>query len=171
MAAKLAALTDDEWQALRALSGWVAREHVVPLKAARISPDAWISPLSSIRFAERVEIGRLVAVGPHASVWGGVTDAWARIGDEAQLGPGSLVVAGNHRVDGVGPVRRLGFDDADVTIGPGAWIGANAIVIGCHVGEGAVVGAGAVVTHDVAPGAVVTGVPARFRRQRDGGAT
>jgi acetyltransferase-like isoleucine patch superfamily enzyme len=168
MAAKLAPLSADEWEALRALSGWVVREHVAPLRSPTISPDAWISPLSSIRFADRVEIGPLVAVGPHAAVWGGVTTAWARVGAEAQLGPGALVVAGNHRVDGDGPVRRLGFDDADVTIGAGAWVGANAIVIACHVGEGAVIGAGAVVTHDVPAGAVVAGVPARLLRQRDG---
>jgi acetyltransferase-like isoleucine patch superfamily enzyme len=168
MLPQLAHLSDDEWAALRSTAAWVSREHVQPLRAPGISPDAWISPLSSIRFAARVQIGRHAAVGPHASVWGGVTTAWARIGDEAQLGPGSLVVAGNHRVDGVGPVRGLGFDDVDVTIGAGAWVGANAVIIGCNVGAGAVIGAGAVVTKDVPPGQIATGVPAQVVRQRKG---
>jgi acetyltransferase-like isoleucine patch superfamily enzyme len=168
IAPRLASLSDDEWQALRAMSAWVAREHVLPLTQPTVSPDAWISPLASIRFADRVEIGALAAVGPHASVWGGVSTAWARVGAEAQLGPGSLIVAGNHRVDGAGPVRGLGFDDADVTIGAGAWVGANAVVIGCRVGHGSVIGAGSVVTKDVPDGAVAIGVPARTVRYREG---
>src|SRR3954469_16587757 len=136
---QLGRLPSDEWQAMRAVAAWISREHIAALRAPGISPDAWISPLASLRFADRVEIGALAAVGPHASVWGGVSTAWARIGAEAQLGPGSLVVACNHRIDGAGPGRGLGFDDADVTIGAGAWVGANAIIIGCSIGAGAVI--------------------------------
>ena len=167
---RLGDLRPDDVEALRAVGQWVAREHVEPLRAASISPDAWISPLASIRFADRVAIGSKCAIGPFASVWGGYEEGWARIGDEAQIGPGALVVAGNHLVDGPGPVRRLGFDDTSVTIGAGAWVGANACVIACSVGEGAVIGAGAVVTSDVPARAVAVGVPARVVRTRGDGA-
>ena len=47
-------------------------------------------------------------------------------------------------------------------IGNRVSIGANALVLGrVSVGDGAVIGAGAVVTHDVEPGDIVVGNPAR----------
>lgn len=53
-----------------------------------------------------------------------------------------------------------------LTIGHHAWIGARAIVTAAcsSIGDRAVVGAGAVVTHDIPPGELWAGVPARFVR-------
>lgn len=49
-----------------------------------------------------------------------------------------------------------------VSIGTACYIGANATILpGRKIGDGAIVGAGAVVTHDVPPGIVVAGSPAR----------
>ncbi|ACL55122.1 DapH/DapD/GlmU-related protein [Methylobacterium nodulans] len=54
-----------------------------------------------------------------------------------------------------------------VHIGHDVWIGHGVIVLpGVRVGTGAVLAAGAVVTRDVAPYAVVAGVPARRIRER-----
>jgi phosphonate metabolism protein (transferase hexapeptide repeat family) len=56
---------------------------------------------------------------------------------------------------------------ARVTIGHDVWVGHGAIVMpGLSVGHGAVIGGGAVVTQDVAPYAIVAGVPAKFIRWR-----
>jgi acetyltransferase-like isoleucine patch superfamily enzyme len=54
------------------------------------------------------------------------------------------------------------IDRAPVVIGDRVFIGANAtVMMGVRIGDGAVIGAGAVVTSDVPPYTVVTGVPAR----------
>lgn len=54
-----------------------------------------------------------------------------------------------------------------VTIGNDVWIGHGAVIMpGVTIGDGAVVGANAVVTRDVAPYMIVTGVPARPLRER-----
>ena len=77
---------------------------------------------------------------------GAIVEHDCRIGDLAHVSPGAVLAGG-------------------VIVGARAHVGAGAVVLpGRTVGEGAVVGAGAVVTRDVAPCAVVLGVPARARR-------
>lgn len=75
--------------------------------------------------------------------------------------------------------RQYGFeldDDSEffewrrsnkVVIGHDVWIGHGAVVMpGVEIGHGAVVGSSAVVTKDVAPYAMVAGVPARVIKRR-----
>ena len=80
------------------------------------------------------------------------------IGDGATIAPGVRILCHDASC-----MRRIGATwVAPVTIGPGAFIGAEAVLMpGVTVGEGAVVAAGAVVTRDVAPGTIVAGVPAK----------
>lgn len=54
-----------------------------------------------------------------------------------------------------------------VNIGHDVWIGVNATILsGVKIGNGAIIAAGAVVTKDVAPYAIVGGVPAKFIKYR-----
>ena len=58
-------------------------------------------------------------------------------------------------------------EDMSVVIGDRAWLGSNVVILpGVKVGEGAVCCSGCVVTKDVAPYAVVAGVPAKKVNER-----
>ncbi len=70
------------------------------------------------------------------------------------------------------PIKDQGIVKSPVRIGPDVWIGVKASVLrGVSVGAGSVIAAHAVVTHDVPPYSIVTGVPGRVVRNRlDGNA-
>ena len=83
-----------------------------------------------------------------------------RIGRNATL-LAKVGIGGGRGPGGPGNERGLPVLGDDVTVG------ANATVMGpITVGDGAIVGAHSLVLHDVAPLAVVTGVPARVLRYR-----
>jgi acetyltransferase-like isoleucine patch superfamily enzyme len=122
-----------------------------------------------IRIGDRVTIYRGVEILGPVTI-GDATfinrDVYIRpnvtIGANVSIGPFSRLITDSHQI---GPAsRRAGALSWDpITIGAGAWIGAGVTVLpGVTVGEGAVLAAGAVVTADVAPHALVGGVPARF---------
>ena len=89
--------------------------------------------------------------------------AQVTIGDHTLIGPKTQILCADHHRDAA--KRREGLERAlPVTIGSDVWIGAAALILpGVTIGNGAIVGAGSVVTRDVAPGAIVTGNPARPR--------
>lgn len=110
-----------------------------------------------------------------------------RIGPRGRLTLGSGYIADNFHIECLGTVT-IGHDvaiarcvtimDTDhhtltgarsregpVRIGNHVWIGANVTIVkGVTIGDGAIVAAGSVVTRDVAPGALVAGIPARYVR-------
>ena len=106
----------------------------------------------SLHIGDGVVLSRGVHLVAHAAV---------HIGAGTMIGEYASVRDANHR-RGAGPLRDSGHDAAPVHIGRAVWIGRGAAVLaGVRIGDGAVVAANAVVTHDVAAGAVVGGVPAR----------
>ena len=86
------------------------------------------------------------------------------VGSRVTIGNGSTLVTTRHQL-GSQDQRCGAFGGASITIGNGAWLGANVTVLpGVTIGPGAVVAAGAVVTADVPSNTLVAGVPARVRR-------
>lgn len=121
----------------------------------------------------RVEFGTLISksgvrFGQNAYVGPGCHLGLVTIGDDALIAAGVHIPSGGqiHGIDLVDrPIREQEGVVQRISIGSGAWIGANAVVM-VDVGANAIVAAGAVVTHPVPDWAIVAGVPARLVRMR-----
>jgi acetyltransferase-like isoleucine patch superfamily enzyme len=106
-----------------------------------------------IAIGDRVVMSR----GVHLVAFAGI-----RIGAGTMIGEYASIRDANHRYREGCALRDAAHDALPITIGSNVWIGRGAIVLpGVEIGDRAVVGANAVVTRNVAPGAVVAGVPAR----------
>ncbi len=84
------------------------------------------------------------------------------IGAGSMIGENTSIRDANHIREVGKPIRHAGHEARAITIGREVWIGRGAAILaGVTIGDKATVGANAVVTHDVAPGVIVGGVPAR----------
>jgi maltose O-acetyltransferase len=112
---------------------------------------------SDVLVERGLQLGHDVYIGPRA-----IIDPWhcwlITIGDEATLAPGVHLLAHDASTK-----RHLGWTRIGrIAIGRRAFIGAGSIVLpNTSVGDDAIVGAGSVVRHDVPPGVVAAGNPAR----------
>jgi UDP-2-acetamido-3-amino-2,3-dideoxy-glucuronate N-acetyltransferase len=137
---------------------------LVNLYGCRIGDDTKIGTFVEIQ--KNAVVGRRCKISSHTFVCEGVT-----IEDDVFVGHGVMFI--NDRRPRATADGRL-QTESDWTVVPtyvrrGASIGSGATILcGVTIGEQAMIGAGAVVTHDVAPGETVAGVPARvLSRQRD----
>jgi phosphonate metabolism protein (transferase hexapeptide repeat family) len=130
-------------------------------------------------YYENAELGDYSYTGPYCFLQNAIVGKFANIAAAVRIGP-TMHPMDRPTLHHFTYRRRLyGLADADdegffawreslvARIGHDTWIGHGAIIMpGVTVGDGAVVGSGAVVTKDVAPYAVVVGVPARRIKDR-----
>lgn len=102
------------------------------------------------------------------------------VGAYTSIAPGVTILLGaDHRPDWVttfpfnefysefGHIKGHPKSKGDVKIGNDVWLGLDAIILsGVTIGDGAVIGARALVTKDVPPYAIVSGIPAKIRHYR-----
>ena len=121
------------------------------------TPEIGLFTPVQIDFPKQMKFGKNVFINHDfcAMSIGGI-----EIGDNVQIGPRVTIVTNNHDLRQRNVLRCKG-----VRIGNNVWIGAEVkIMPGVHVGDNAVIAGGAVVTKDVAGGAIVGGNPAKVIR-------
>jgi sugar O-acyltransferase (sialic acid O-acetyltransferase NeuD family) len=116
-----------------------------------IHPSAVIS-----RFGRR---GQGIVVGAGVVVASGVTlGDFCSLNRACSIGHDAMIGAYTH----IGPGANVA---SGVIVGDGAVVGIGATIIeNIRIGESAFVAAGAVVTRDVQPGAMVVGIPAKYKK-------
>jgi serine acetyltransferase len=126
--------------------------------SAGMLPGQDLGDAPVLRVGDRCVIGRGSHIVAHQSIV---------IGDDVFTGPYVYITDQNHGyADPDTPIGRQWPSNTAVSIGPGTWLGAGAIVLpGACIGRNVVVAAGSVVRGQVPDRCVVAGVPARVVRE------
>jgi acetyltransferase-like isoleucine patch superfamily enzyme len=118
---------------------------------------AW--PESELTIGDDTYIGRWTIILAYESV---------KIGNDCMIAPGCHITDVNHGIASGELIRKQKYTSKPVRIGNDVWVGAGSSILpGVTIGDGAVIGARSVVTKDVAPNAIVVGVPAKVIRYRN----
>jgi putative colanic acid biosynthesis acetyltransferase WcaF len=142
----------------RPLWGW--RRALLRLFGARIGREVHVYPSVRVAVPWNLKIGDQSAVGDRAILYslGPIT-----LGERVTVSQGAHLCAGSHdHRDPAMPLLKL-----PIVVEREAWVCADAFIgPGVKVGARTIVGARCVVMHDVAPGAIMIGNPARLLRWR-----
>ena len=87
--------------------------------------------------------------------------------DDVMIGPNVTIVTTGHPIrPDLRKAPTVTQYSLPVTIGSGAWIGANVTILpGVTIGENSVIGAGSVVTKDIPANVIAYGSPCRVARE------
>jgi putative colanic acid biosynthesis acetyltransferase WcaF len=142
----------------QAMYGW--RAWLLRLFGARIGRGAIIRPSVRIPYPWKLTIGDYCHIGDEVHLY---TYAEIEIGNCAVISQRSYICTGSH--DYTSPTFDLFAKK--IVIEAETWVAMDVFVApGVRIGRGAVVGARSSVFHDVPPGTVSVGTPARVVGQR-----
>ena len=117
-----------------------------------------------VEIQKGAKIGSNVKISSHSFICEGVT-----IEDEVFVGHGVMFINDKYpraTSNEGGLQTEADWECIPTLVKQGASIGSNATILcGVTIGENAIIGAGSVVTHDIPPGSIVAGNPARILRK------
>lgn len=119
-------------------------------------------PHASIRIDQgSMTTGKEVSFGPGCHIY--EPRAGLTIGDHCMIGGGVLICGVNHGMETrEHPMRHQHPKAEPILLENDVWIGMGATILpGVCIGQGAVIGASSVVTENIPPFAVATGVPCK----------
>lgn len=126
----------------------------VVLAGAKIGRNCNIC--ANVLIENHVQIGDNVTIKSGVQIWDGII-----VEDNVFLGPNVTFTN-----DMYPRSKASDWECLSTIIKKGATIGANSTILpGITIGENSMIGAGSVVTHDVPPGELWIGNPARFHRE------
>ncbi len=126
--------------------------------------------MGPLTFTRTRDAGRLLSIGSDSILTGSVfvdLAASVHIGDRVFIGHDVMLLTVDHTIGG--SEQRCGHREiGPIDVGDGVWLGTRVTILpGVSIGAGSVVAAGSVVTKDVPPNSLVSGVPASVRRELD----
>lgn len=116
---------------------------------------------------ETISIGSDVFIGANAIMQS--RHGEIIIGNHVAFGPCVHIFGGNHEIHEVGKYMKnlSSQNDGQVVIEDDCWIASNVTILrGVRIGKGSVIGAGAIVSKDIPPYSIYTGVPEVKIRKR-----
>jgi acetyltransferase-like isoleucine patch superfamily enzyme len=133
----------------------------------------YLGPDAAILMGQYVRVKRLRANGTRVSIGGGTvidhdcllyTPGGLLIGENVYISPGAWLLTASRDINS----PQFTETHQPIVIDDYVWVGARAIILGgVTIGRRAIVQAGALVTQDLEPNSIATGVPARVVGTRE----
>ncbi len=140
------------------LHGW--RRFLLKLFGAKVGPGVRIYGSTKVWYPPNLALARQVVLGPRVNIY---NQGRIEIGEYAVISQGSHICASSHDISD----RNFQLILRPITIGPWAWVAAEAFVgPGVTVGEGAVIAARAALFRSAEPWGVYSGNPAAYLKER-----
>ncbi|MCX9011226.1 MAG: acyltransferase [Candidatus Methanoperedens sp.] len=131
----------------------------------KVGKNVFIFPPFRFTGPEGITIGNEVVFANNCVIGG---EGGLEIGNFVMVGNNATILSSNHGYTDLNiPMLRQSLKIAPVKIMDDVWIGANAVIQpGVTIGQGAIVAANAVVVEDIEPYSIVGGVPAKLIKKR-----
>jgi acetyltransferase-like isoleucine patch superfamily enzyme len=113
-----------------------------------------------------ITIGNRCSINQYVIIYG--NGKGVIIGNDVMIAAHTVIIPFNHKFENLAvPMYSQGISSKGIFIEDDVWIGAGCKILdGVKIGRGSIIAAGAVVTKDILPNSVVTGIPGKVIKFR-----